>query len=483
MELHSLVKSGDVRERREPQERIMDWKRSKAGHLGEMTKIFRRLDEKLKDYHFKSEVMELSRCLKDQWARYCFLYNEIMSHLSDDSERLDESDRFNEKTREYERYSFLIEQFLTRAELQSGETIRSRSLSVQEPGISEECVSQVPRDAQSSVLTGSRKSRHSSRSSRSRENAAIESALAEVRLAQLTRAKERKLKQQLLQLENEIADAEDEADLARIKINFYEHVDSDKGSEGSEEVPIIDKVSIEPVALETLVQRSDPQVKEKYKSFIPGSCLEDFQPRNVIPDPSLLEEAQRSTLNPNAPTFPQPNSKCGASFTFRNTDSTSVLESVVTNMNLIATRASLPPLEVVKFSGNPCEFFRFKTRFYQMVESQNLSDAQKMSRLLQFLEGNARKAVAGFEGTPGGFKKAMRLLKLRFGQPHMIAKACVDALIEGPNISNSDREGLREFADSSRTLYQTLKAMNALSEMNLTNLGKMSGKLPRLRQI
>ena len=44
---------------------------------------------------------------------------------------------------------------------------------------------------------------------------------------------------------------------------------------------------------------------------------------------------------------------------------------------------------------------------------------------LQFLEGNARKAVAGFEGTPGGVEKAMRLLELRFGQPHMIAKACV----------------------------------------------------------
>ena len=61
MESHSLVESGDVRERREPQERIMDWKRSKAGHLGEMTKIFRRLDKVLKDYRFKSEVMELSR--------------------------------------------------------------------------------------------------------------------------------------------------------------------------------------------------------------------------------------------------------------------------------------------------------------------------------------------------------------------------------------------------------------------------------------
>ena len=64
----------------------------------------------------------------------------------------------------------------------------------------------------------------------------------------------------------------------------------------------------------------------------------------------------------------------------------------------------------------------------------------------------------------------------------MIAKACVDASIEEPNISNSDREGLREFADSSRTLYETLKEMNALSEMNLSNLGRMSSKLPTVHQ-
>ena len=98
-----------------------------------------------------------------------------------------------------------------------------------------------------------------------------------------------------------------------------------------------------------------------------------------------------------------------------NADSTSLLHSVVAIMNLIATGANLPPLEVIKLSEDLCEFFKFSTRFHQMVESRNLSDTQKMSRLLQVLQGNARKAVAGFEGTPGGVKKAMRLLELRFG--------------------------------------------------------------------
>ena len=216
------------------------------------------------------------------------------------------SDRFNGRTRAFERYSFLIEHFLTRAELQSGGT-GSRTLSAMEPGISEERVS-IPRDAQSSVLTGSRKSRRSSRSSshgsRSRENAAVESVLAEAKLTQLKRAKERKLKQQLLLLENEIADAEDEADLARIRTRFYEHLHSDKGSEGCEEVPIVDEPFTKPVALEKVVQYSEPRVKENLNPLSTGSCVKEAQPRTIVPDPRFLKEVPRSTLNPRAPPFP-----------------------------------------------------------------------------------------------------------------------------------------------------------------------------------
>ena len=72
MESHSLVESDDVREQGVPQERITVWKRSKAGHLGEMTKIFGRLDEVLKDYRFTSEVTELSRRLKGSMGAVLF---------------------------------------------------------------------------------------------------------------------------------------------------------------------------------------------------------------------------------------------------------------------------------------------------------------------------------------------------------------------------------------------------------------------------
>ena len=75
------------------------------------------------------------------------------------------------------------------------------------------------------------------------------------------------------------------------------------------------------------------------------------------------------------------------------------------------------------------------------------------------------------------------MLQQRFGQPHIVAKACVDALVDGPNISNNDGQGLQEFADRSRTLYETLRSLNALSEMNMSNLAKMSGKVLVVLQI
>ena len=106
-----------------------------------------------------------------------------------------------------------------------------------------------------------------------------------------------------------------------------------------------------------------------------------------------------------------------------------------------------------------------------------------MSRLLQNLDGQARRAVAGFEGVPDGLSKALKLLEQRFGQPHVVAKACIDALVDGANISSSDRQGLHEFADRSRTMYETLQSMNALSEMNMTNLAKISGRLPVVLQV
>ena len=197
---------------------------------------------------------------------------------------------------------------------------------------------------------------------------------------------------------------------------------------------------------------------------------------------------KESSLNPGVPPFVraalpsnQDHQPDGIS-SLANTTETMVAK-LTASIDSIVTKSNLPPLEVVKFSGNPCEYFRFRARFDEMVGTQNISETQKMSRLLQFLDGQARSAVAGFEVVPGGLSRALKMLQQRFGQPHRVAKGCVDALVDGPNISSNNGPGLQKFADRSRTLYETLRSMNALPEMNMTNLAKMSEKLPIALQL
>jgi hypothetical protein len=156
----------------------------------------------------------------------------------------------------------------------------------------------------------------------------------------------------------------------------------------------------------------------------------------------------------------------------------SSLAQFVDTMERLAVRSALPPLEVVKFNGDPCEYNKFVSRFNSMVHSQNLSACQKMARLMQFVDGRAKNAISGFDGVEGGLEKALTILKRRFGQPHMVTEACVQALVDGPNIASNDAEGLNNFADKTRTVLETLISLDAMGEMNMANLAKMARKLP-----
>ena len=99
-----------------------------------------------------------------------------------------------------------------------------------------------------------------------------------------------------------------------------------------------------------------------------------------------------------------------------------MVTKLTASMDSIVTKSNLPPLDVVKFSGNPCEYFRFRAYFDEMVGTQNISKTQKMSRLLQFLDDQARSAVAEFEGVTGGLSRVLKLLQQRFGQRQIVLR-------------------------------------------------------------
>lgn len=97
-----------------------------------------------------------------------------------------------------------------------------------------------------------------------------------------------------------------------------------------------------------------------------------------------------------------PNQNCqsgGVSFLTPATQT--MMRKLTTSIDSKVTKYSFPSLDVVKFSGNSCGYFRFKSCFDQMDDSQNISEAQEMTPLLQFLDDPDRSAVAGFEEVPG----------------------------------------------------------------------------------
>jgi hypothetical protein len=422
-----------------------------------------------------------------------------------------------------------IEQFLSRDDEQKRKDVYATKMTEGSEAIDAGVRATRVQDEERSETSLS--SRRTSLSSKSREEARLDKILAKKKLELLKNAKERKLREHCLKLDNEFAEAEDEADLARTKEQLFEQFEeillevldvkskvdksppivmSDEGVTDLKrnvktstalkpQLPSADGFRDPPPILSTL---RNPLIKrkpftntmygreEERHPVTPVRLRESFLPYHYDLSPSPLSGVDRETLFPPL-SVNRNRERLESKVRFepdyspqRRTDQFGrILTKLTSSLNSIVTRTNLPPLEVVKFTSDLCKYFQFKSRFDEMVLTQDLTESQQMSRLLQFLDGKARIAVAGFEGIPGGLYKAMRLLENRYGQPQIVTKACVDAMVDGPTIPNNDRADLREFADRARTLYETLSSINALDEMNMANIAQMSRKLAITHQV
>ena len=467
----------------------------------------------------------------EQWGRYWRVFDELIQlipHESDDYTK--ENDNHNRRFQVYQLYMAEIEQFLSRDD-EEKRTEDGEATKLTEGSKAVNAVMRSTRIQDEERSESSQSSRRTSLSSKSRKGARLDKILAEKKLELLKNAKERKLREQCLKLDNEIAEAEDEADLARTKEQLFEQFeeilldDLDVKSKVDKSPPIVTtdervpdltrnvktSTEIKPQLPSTDGFRDPPPVpsslrnpfterkpftntmygrREERHPVTPVRLRESFLPYHYDLSPSPLSEVDRETLFPPL-SINRNRERLESRVHFepehslqrRSDQSGHILTKLTSSLNSIVTRTNLPPLEVVKFTGDPCKYFQFKSRFDEMVLTQDLNESQQMSRLLQFLDGKARIAVAGFEGIPGGLYKAMRLLENRYGQPHIVTKACIDAMVDGPTIANNDRAGLREFADRARTLYETLSSINALDEMNMTNIAQMSRKLEITHQV
>ena len=410
-------------------ERIVALKKSKAGHLGELTKIYRRLDEYLSDHKFAIEVREDSHRLDNQWKRYSHVcYNLIQ--LLHESERMYEVNRYAEHNRKYHLYLELIDRYIASEEgianvSETGDNMADDDMMQLTKVFSANVpLSEREDDVRSICSVHSKGSNVSRSSAAAHEKARLQKVLSEKKVEQLKRAKARRLKEEQLKLENQIAEAEDAVELAETKVQFYEELEDPLGSSISRANSVQDLNCEEPlknIEPKRIIKESmerdrkleiaehKPKIKDE-KREMQASLAEKSLPGTVplfssTPGGAAISEpcVKKRSMNPEAAPFiyralPHDRVCQPGSVSFPTPATETMMARLTTSIDSIVTKSSLPPLDVVKFSGNPCEYFRFKSRFEEMVDTQNISEAQKMSRLLQFLDGPARSAVVGLKG-------------------------------------------------------------------------------------
>lgn len=69
------------------------------------------------------------------------------------------------------------------------------------------------------------------------------------------------------------------------------------------------------------------------------------------------------------------------------------LVTIMSSMEKMSAAYDLPHVQVQKFDGSPENYPAFRQIFKQLVEIRPLSDAVKMTRLLQFLNGCADRGA------------------------------------------------------------------------------------------
>jgi len=96
----------------------------------------------------------------------------------------------------------------------------------------------------------------------------------------------------------------------------------------------------------------------------------------------------------------------------------------------------MPGHSGAKFDGNPLQYWSFIRSFENSVERMCDDDGSRLTRLLQYCVGKARKVIHCCTVMPPseGYKHARKLLKERFGNEYRISEAWIDKVTNGQQI-------------------------------------------------
>ena len=154
--------------------------------------------------------------------------------------------------------------------------------------------------------------------------------------------------------------------------------------------------------------------------------------------------------------------------------------SVMESLAAMTQNLALPKTELTTFDGDPKKYYSFITTFENNIGSQVSDPAKKLTYLIQYCTGKAKKAIADavIKDASEGYDWALKVLKEQFGKPYEIARAMIDGLNCGTPLKN-DVQSLVDLANDMARCELTLSQLGHMSDINSTDTLKgIVGRLP-----
>ena len=148
------------------------------------------------------------------------------------------------------------------------------------------------------------------------------------------------------------------------------------------------------------------------------------------------------------------------------TPSASNVASPPTNHSLTSSGATtrLPKLNIPVFSGEALQWQSFWDCFEAAVhDNPSLTSVQKLNYLRAQLQHDAARVVAGFPLTGVNYEHSVTLLRQRYGQPHKLISAHMNALLE-MHIPTNSSSALQLFYDSIESHTRSLSSLGKTRE-------------------
>ena len=132
------------------------------------------------------------------------------------------------------------------------------------------------------------------------------------------------------------------------------------------------------------------------------------------------------------------------------------------------------------FEGNPLDYYGFIKSFNATIREQVTEPASQLEYLIDMCTGKAREAIKHLSiVTPSspGMNQAMETLHNRFGQKHIVVKAHLDSITDGPPVK-LDKNSLNKFVTDLDELMPSNKECYLC--LSCCDTGRLNDKMQQL---